>query len=80
MKGSHNNGPDVPPPGRIAQGQRVKFPFGNRMVEGVVTEDRGPLGINGQRLYQITFYLDPELNPDEPSVVELSPDEFTLVK
>lgn len=83
MKKSRKTGmelfPPLFPPGPIRNGQRVKFPFGNRTIEGVVTEDRGPLGRKGEHLYQITFYLDPELRPDEVSVVELSPEEFTLI-
>jgi hypothetical protein len=44
----------------------------------VVTEDRGPLGINGRHLYGIKFRLGPE--SEEPSYIELPASDLELVK
>lgn len=34
-------------------GSRVTLDFGGREVEGVVIEDRGPLGVGGRRLLRV---------------------------
>jgi hypothetical protein len=73
------NVPDIYPPGRYREGQRVRFVFGTAEVEGVITEDRGPLGIDGRRVYRIEFRIDPEYVPDEVSAIELMEDEFTPI-
>jgi hypothetical protein len=38
-------------------GDRVRFRRGTDVVEGVVCEDRGPLGIGGRHLYGIKFHV-----------------------
>src|SRR4051812_38769791 len=53
-------------------GDRISIPFGSGRALGVVTEDRGPLGVGGRRIYQIRVYL----SPDEVSVFELPGDEL----
>jgi hypothetical protein len=40
------------------KGDRVQFQFVSRHVQGVVKEDRGPIGINGRRLCLISFPLE----------------------
>lgn len=47
---------------RYRKGDRVRFRFGVKDVEGTVIEERGPIGIGGRRLYGIQFHLgsDPE--------------------
>ena len=44
---------------RFRVGDRVKFPLGKYRVAGVVTEDRGLLGVQGIRLYRIRVPMDP---------------------
>jgi primosomal protein N' len=53
-------------------GDRVKVPFGPRQVTGVVIEDRGPIGVRGRRLYQISIPVD----PFEPETIEIAEDEI----
>lgn len=43
----------IPPPAQFQVGDRVKFPFPGRMVEGIVTEDRGCIGWKGRRLLEV---------------------------
>ena len=40
---------------RFCKGDRVRFGWGLGTVQGVVKEDRGPIGINGRRLYAVEF-------------------------
>ena len=40
-------------PGPFREGDHVSFPYGSVRVEGVITEDRGNLGVGGRRLYRI---------------------------
>lgn len=40
-------------------GDRVKIPLGSKGVIGIVTEDRGPIGYHGRRLYQVRAAMDP---------------------
>jgi hypothetical protein len=46
-------------PGRFRVGQPVRIKHGFRGLIGQVVEDRGPIGIGGQRLYAIRLRLDP---------------------
>ena len=55
------------PPAKYRVGDKVKFMYVEIPVVGEVTEDRGPLGIGGRRLYGIRFTLP----YDEPSYIEL---------
>ncbi len=48
-------------------GDRVKFLFGTGSVEGVIVEDRGPIGVGGRRLFRVEFALD----VNEPTYIEL---------
>lgn len=45
---------------RYRKGDPVRFRFGVKFVEGVVIEERGPIGIGGRRLYGIEFRLGPD--------------------
>ncbi len=59
------------------KGDIVKFRAGTRMIQGVVKEDRGPLGLKGRHLYLVQF--GPALYVDEPRFIELPAVELQLV-
>lgn len=40
-------------------GDQVAFAFGNRRVRGHIVEQRGPLGVGGEELYQVRLDMDP---------------------
>ncbi len=54
---------------RYRKGDVVRFRFGVKFVEGVVIEERGPIGIGGRRLYGIEFRLGSE--PEDVMYIEL---------
>ena len=56
------------------KGDQVEFEFGLRTIRGIVTEDRGPIGIGGRRLYAVEFR--PEAQSPTTSVVELPAEEL----
>lgn len=60
---------------RFRKGDRVRFTFGLRPIEGLVTEDRGPIGVKGRRLYLVEFGDQPE----SPMRVELPAEEMEVV-
>lgn len=60
---------------QLHEGDRVKFKLGTHSVQGRIKEDRGPIGINGRRLYLVEFRAEPE----SPSQVELPADELEAV-
>jgi hypothetical protein len=41
-------------------GQLVAFKYGTRDVQGVVKEDRGPIGMKGRVLYLVEFRREPQ--------------------
>lgn len=53
-------------------GDRVKIPLGRRKVAGVISEDRGSIGVHGRRLYQVLVPMD----PFEPTAYELPENEI----
>ena len=57
------------------KGDRVKFKLGTRSVQGVVKEDRGPIGIKGRHLYLVEFRAEPQ----SPSQIELPADQLEVV-
>ncbi len=60
------------PPARYRVGDKVKFMYVTIPVVGEITEDRGPLGIKGRRLYGVRYS-----RPDtDPSYIELGEDEM----
>ncbi len=63
---------------RFAKGDRVTFEWGLRFVQGVIKEDRGPIGVRGRRLYLIEFPLD-SLS-ESIGEIELPADEFQLIR
>lgn len=65
---------------RFRVDDKVAFTFGTRRVKGFIVEDRGPLGVNGRRIYGVRLDMDPfdsvflELPED---ALELSPEPDT---
>jgi hypothetical protein len=44
---------------RFRFGDRVQFPMVHGKMKGVIVEDRGPHGVDGQHLFQISVPMDP---------------------
>lgn len=63
---------------KVRVGDAVTFNMGLTKLQGVVTEDRGPIGVKGRRLYLIEFRYSPP--SDEPRGIELPADEFEVVE
>ncbi len=63
---------------KFRKGDRVKFQFGIYPVEGVVKEDRGPIGRGGRRLYLVEFPFG--LHVESPSHIELPAERLELVQ
>ena len=61
-------------PPKFKVGDRILFPRAGREVEGIVVEDRGPLGVGGQRIYGLHF----EFLPGETRYTERDEEELTL--
>jgi len=59
-------------------GQLVTFKYGTRFVQGVVKEDRGPIGMKGRVLYLIEFR--PEAQSPYVSHIELPADQLREVE
>src|SRR4051812_3202404 len=55
MTAAQHSGP------RYQIGDRVRFPFGQGKLDGVVVEDRGNLGVGGRRLLLVDTYLSPDI-------------------
>lgn len=55
-------------------GQLVTFEYGTRSVQGVVKEDRGPIGMKGRVLYLVEFR--PEAQSPNVSRIELPADQL----
>jgi hypothetical protein len=45
-------------PGPFTIGDRVRFLLGDQPIEGVIVEDRGRLGVKGERIYALRFRTD----------------------
>jgi hypothetical protein len=43
------------PEARFRKGDHVTFRLGIRSVQGIVKEDRGPIGVKGRHLYLVEF-------------------------
>jgi hypothetical protein len=52
---------------RFRKGERVRFRYGVRWVEGVAEEDVGPIRVKGRHLYLVVFKAE----PPAPSEIEL---------
>jgi hypothetical protein len=59
-------------------GQLVTFKYGSRSVQGVIKEDRGPIGMKGRVLYLVEFRHEAQ----SPSVshIELPADRLKEVE
>jgi hypothetical protein len=55
-------------------GDRVRFSLGRGKLKGVISEDRGKLGLGGRRLYQVLVSMDP--SESELTKFELQEDEI----
>ncbi len=58
-------------------GQLVTFNYGTRTVQGVVKEDRGPIGMKGRVLYLVEFC--PAAESPHLSQIELPADKLREV-
>ena len=56
-------------------GDLVRFQYGMRTIQGVVKEDRGPIGVKGRRLYLVEFKTEPTCN----SEIELPAEQLESV-
>ena len=66
--------PPVASPPRYRVGDKVKFMYVTIPVTGEITEDWGPLGVKGRRLYGIRYAL-----PDsDPTYTEMPEEELEL--
>ncbi len=63
---------------KFHKGDRVKFRFGIYSVEGVVKEDRGPIGIKGRHLYRVEFRFGP--HGESLSHIELPAERLQLIQ
>jgi hypothetical protein len=59
----------------IRVGDQVQFIMGSGTVTGLVTEDRGPIGVHGRRL----FLVEHPLCSGSPSFVELPAEDMQVV-
>jgi hypothetical protein len=66
------------PETRFRKGDLVRFQFGMRSIQGVVKEERGPIGIKGRQLYLVEFRAAAEA--DSTSLVELPAGELQRVR
>jgi hypothetical protein len=63
---------------KFRRGDVVQFRAGTRTIQGVVKEDRGPLGLKGRHLYLIDY--GPDVHAEgAPSQIELPAAELELV-
>jgi hypothetical protein len=65
------------PERKFRKGDRVRFRFGIYPVEGIIKEDRGPIGIGGRRLYGVEFPFG--LHAESPSYIELPAERLQLI-
>ena len=63
---------------RFDKGDRVKFRLVTCFIEGIVKEDRGPIGVKARRLYLIEFRSEPQA--ESLSHIELPADELQPVQ
>jgi hypothetical protein len=66
------------PEQRFRKGDQVRFRLGTRFIQGVVKEDRGPIGVKGRHLYLVVFHFDSE--PEVRSQIELPAVDLQLVQ
>ncbi len=63
------------PEKQFKKGDLVQFQFVNRLIKGIVKEDRGPIGMKGRHLYLIEF----KEGLDDLSQIELPAVDLELV-
>jgi hypothetical protein len=63
-------------PGPFDEGDHVLLHWGSTPVEAIIIEDRGNLGVGGERLYRVRFRLDEITDPIENNYPA---EELTLV-
>lgn len=63
---------------RFRKGELVRFRLSTRSIEGVVREDRGPIGVKGRRLYLVEFRPEPQ--SDSLALIELPAEQLQLVQ
>jgi len=66
------------PERRFQKDDLVRFRFRTRSIQGVVKEDRGPIGVKGRHLYLIEFR--PERQSDSLSQIELPAEQLQAVQ
>jgi hypothetical protein len=59
-------------------GQLVAFNYGSRPMQGIVKEDRGPIGMKGRILYLIEFRSEEQSS--QVSHIELPADQLEEVE
>ncbi len=59
-------------------GQWVTFTYGTRDVQGIIKEDRGPIGMKGRVLYLVEFR--PETESPYFSRIELPADRLKKIE
>ena len=59
----------------IHVGTPVQFRYGVEDMNGIVKEDRGPIGVKGRRLYLIKFHAEPGYEAE----VELPADQIRVL-
>lgn len=57
----------------LVEGAHVLLRMGINDVAGVIIEDRGPIGVNGRRLYRVRITLGDTLQELEVPAEELRP-------
>ena len=60
----------------LTRGDHVRIQFGYNPVEGIITEDRGPIGIGGRRLYTVEF----DFGVEEPYKIDLPADKIQVIE
>ncbi len=64
-------------PGPFREGDKVSFAYGSTVLVGTIVEDRGNLGYQRRRLYDIRV---PQQDVPEDMEIELPADVLTLVE
>lgn len=60
-------------------GDRVRFTFGVSQWDGLIVEDRGPIGDGGRQLFRVRFPLHPKYEGEE-QFTELPANELVIIK
>lgn len=66
------------PERRFRKDDLVEFQLGTRSIQGVVREDRGPIGVKGRHLYLVEFRA--ERQSDSLSQIELPAEHLQAVQ